>query len=290
MSLERITSVQEEILAELSEFQYLTRPQLCRLTGKGKSRIGELISDLAKRYKPLVFSNNYTIGSRVGKQHSIHYLSPRGKKILEHAEYDGESIKIPRRHVVDFTSDYHHRVYTIDALVSAKIWAKNMGYELSFCQFYFQQKKGSNRDNKGGKSLSANRIDVNTQGIGYIIPDSVFFIDRGNEKPLFGLFEQHNGTATKRALEQIHAHCVALHEGSPSMELEIKHNGNYIGNRVFISFERETCMIATMKRLMQSSDFEPFIKFFHFALSEDIPIKPFSECWHYVDGSKVDIK
>ena len=290
MTLERITSIQEGILVELAEFQYLTTPQLCRLTGRKRSRTNELINGLFKRHKPLVHSNSYTIDSKTGRKPSIHFLLPRGEKILsEMGSYEG-LIKLPRRYSVDFTSDYTHRVLTIETLVSAKLWAKENGYRFSFSQFYFQQKKGSNRDNKGGKSLSANRIDVDTRGIGYIIPDGVFLIEKEGENPLFGLVEQHNGTETKRVLEQIHAHCVAIHEGSPSITLDIQHNGKYIANRVFITFERESCMLATMKRLLQSSDFTPFKNLFYFALSEDIEKKSFSDCWFYVDGAKVDLK
>ncbi|MBP0484310.1 hypothetical protein [Sagittula salina] len=137
-------------------------------------------------------------------------------------------------------------------------------HQSRFFSCYFQQSSGSNRNNKGGKSLADNRIDVESGGIGYIVPDGVFLVDRPGQKPLFGLFEQHNGKDTAKFLRQVYAHTQAMLEGAPSLHYDVQHEGVYVGNRVYCQFEHESCKQAVLQRLARSEDFKPFEEKFEF--------------------------
>lgn len=111
-------------------------------------------------------------------------------------------------------------------------------------------------------------------------------VRRGEQMPIFGLFEQHNGRDTGKLLRQIQAHCIAITHGIPSITYGAKHEGEYIANRVFVSFEHEACMKATMYRLAKDEAFQPLRPLFVFKLSSEMRDTPFPEGWAYADGQK----
>ena len=282
--MRQINITQEGILLELADFQYLTNTQLEKLLERSKSSINRNMTGLVNSYSPLVTRIDYLNNGKWGRNESIYYLNERGVKVLEGRGIERAKIKAPKRKVIAFNSDYFHRVRTVDFFVSLKNWAHLQAYELEGFSYYFPQNAGSNRTNKGGQHLSDNKIDVNQSGIGYVVPDGIFMLRRREHMPIFGLFEQHNGRDTGKLLKQIQAHCVAITHGIPSIVYDAKHEGKYIANRVFTSFEHEACMNATMYRLARDEAFQPLRQLFVFKLSKDVKNTPFNEGWQYADG------
>lgn len=278
------------ILKELAKFQYLTVSQFVKL-GLTKTNRGiyPVIRKVTDGNRALVKKINYTVQPGKGRPESVHYLSKRGVKFLiENNILEDNQIKRPKREAVSFSNDYYHRVWTVDFFVAVILWAKEKEYHARDFYYYFQQSNGSNRNNKGGVSLSDNRIDINESGIGYIIPDGVGVIDREEQTPFFFLFEQHNGKDTARILRQIHGHTVAIENGLPSIKYDIQHQGEPVSNRVFLVFEYESCMKATMHRLAKSEDFKPFINHFLFKTNETMGETDFSNGWELVSGKEVE--
>lgn len=281
----------EAILRALARFQYLTSSQFVKL-GITKTRKGiyPALKKLSESHNPEIGKIHYHINPIQGRLESVFYLTGAGARhLVTHHGYEESEIKRPKRTAVSFASDYHHRIWTVNFFITLSQWCEAKGYELKFFSYYFQQSSGSNRNNKGGTSLSDNRIDVESGGIGYIVPDGVAIIERPNEKPLFLLFEQHNGKDTRKFLKQVHGHVQAIVEGVPSMLYGVKHEGQYVANRVFCVFENDACMKAVMHRLAKSADFAPFMKHFCFQTVEELEKRgsEFGEEWRLANGVNV---
>lgn len=278
--------VQTEILQALACFQYLTSSQFASLgIVQSKRSIYKPLKVLSDGNSPEIGKINYTMRAKQGKLESIFYLRKRGVKVLLESGQDENTIKYPKRDSVSFASDYFHRVWTVDFFIKAKAWAVESDYDFENFSYYFQQSKGSNRNNLGGSSLSDNRIDISEES--YIIPDGVGLVDRDTERPIFFLFEQHNGRDTKRFLKQVNGHLFVIREGLASIKYNIKHNDSYVANRVFCVFEHEGCMKASQHRLAQSEDFSPFMNFFHFKTTKNLQNTSFSEGWELASGTQV---
>lgn len=257
-------------MQELAEFQYLTSSQFVRL-GLTKTRKGiyPVLKKLSEGIRPELGKINYNVSPTHGRPESVYFLTSRGAKhLVERHGADDKDIKRPKRNSVSFASDYYHRIWTVDFFINLKLWCDQKNYSLRSFSYYFQQSNGSNRNNRGGRSLADNRIDIERGGIGYIVPDGVFIVDRPGQKPLFGLFEQHNGKDTGKFLRQVYAHTQAMLEGAPSIYYDVKHKGAYVGNRVFCQFEHESCKNAVVTRLARSEDFAPFRERFVFDFEE----------------------
>lgn len=281
---------QERLLFELADFQFLTVSQAMRLIGLSSTAISDNLSRLAKEKNPTVACQDYMNNGRWGRNESIYYLTAAGVKVLEQRGLSADQIKFPKGRRVAFTSDYHHRIWTVDVFIALKLYAKAEGHELEYFSYYFQQNAGSNRHNKGGKHLSDNRIDVGAMGMGYVVPDGVFMLRREGDKPIFGLVEQHNGDDTSRAMKQIEAHCVALSKGAASLAFDAKHEGEYVGNRVFFSFELENYMRYAMHRFAKSAAFEDFGHCFLFRSAQSIREGNFEDEWVYANGAPFTLR
>jgi hypothetical protein len=291
--MEIYNNSEQAILEALGEFQFLTSTQLVRL-GRAGSRwtVWKNLNRLINTARAPVARMNYPANPSLGRLDSIHYLTPFGVRLLEGERSDREDVKAPRRVGVVFTSDYSHRIGVIDFFIALKMWAEKNGFETAHKSFYFEQKTGSNRNNKGGKSLSDNRLDIDKNGVSYIIPDGVAIVSRGEEKPFFLLMEQHNGKDTKRFMRQAYGHTLAIGEGLPSLKFGVKHQGEYIANRVFCVFENPACMQASMYRLAKNLDFdftdvEPF---FLFKTLDAMQNTTFETGWQYANGRMVEIR
>jgi hypothetical protein len=280
---------QEKILRELADFQYLTVSQFVRLgITKSKNGMYKALRGVSDEHKPSTLKISCNPNPAIGRLETVYYLSNIGVKHLVTLGLEVGDIKYPKRDSVSFASDYYHRIYTVDFFISLKNWAIGKGKYLPDFFYYFQQSSGSQRNNKGGKSLSDTRLDIEMEGVGYIVPDGVFTLKRKDKTPIFGLFEQHNGKDTKKLLGQIRAHCVAMKLGAPSLKYNIQHDREYIANRVFVSFEHEACMQATMHRLAKNSDFLPYMQAFVFKLSDDVIHTCFTDKWFHANGKIAD--
>ena len=109
-------------------------------------------------------------------------------------------------------------------------------------------------------------------------------VDRGEKKPLFAMIEQHNGKDAKRFLKQAYGHTLAISEGLPSIKYDVKHDGDYVANRVFCVFEHPACMASAMYRLAKSEDFQPFLPLFCFKSEEAMEKTGFGTGWVLANG------
>jgi hypothetical protein len=276
---------EERILRALGEFQYLTTSQFVRLgISKTRNSLYPTLRGLTNSKSSSLKKIDYNANPTQGRLEAVYYLTGVGVTYLTDLGLAREDIKYPQRRAVSFASDYKHRIWTVDFFIALKNWIKSKEYGAYDFNYYFQQKGGSNRNNKGGKSLSKTRLDIETEGIGYLVPDGVFIIERDEETPLFALFEQHNGKDTKKLLGQLNAHKIAISKGTPSIKYNIKHEGDYISNRVFVSFEHEGIMQATMHRICKDTSFHPFMKHFLFSLSESVNENGLFRGWVYPNG------
>lgn len=281
----RISQGEERILRALARFQYLTSSQFVRLgAAKSKASIYPMLRRLCDTQKPSIAHIHYNGSPTTGRLESVYFLTAQGVKVLEGLGLENRSIKRPLRRDVSFSSDYHHRVWTVDFFIEALRFCEAQSYELGEFYYYFQQRSGSNRNNKGGRSLSDTRLDIEMKGYGSIIPDGVLLIRREPERPIFGLFEQHNGKDTGKLLRQLEGHRLAISEGLPSMKYNVRHEGKFVGNRVFVSFQREGCMQATMHRLAKDPSFQPFLGHFAFTLSSTLKEQGFASAWEDAHG------
>ena len=282
--MEIYSQTEQKIIEALGEFQFLTSSQMVRL-GITKTRKGvyKSLANLVNSQRPLVARLNYEISPLNGRPEAIHYLTHFGVRLLEE-NLEADEIKAPRRVAVAFTSDYKHRVSVINLFIDLRKWADEQGYQIDHTSFYFEQNAGSNRHNKGGKSLADNRLDIGKGGIDYIIPDGVAIVDRGEKKPLFAMIEQHNGKDAKRFLKQAYGHTLAISEGLPSIKYDVKHDGDYVANRVFCVFEHPACMASAMYRLAKSEDFQPFLPLFCFKSEEAMEKTGFGTGWVLANG------
>lgn len=285
-----LSEFQRKVLVRLSVFQYLTANQIVRLrTYKKRNYLYEGMKPLMEGKSPLVKRVDYPVIPGVGKLEGIYYLTKKGAKLLiEHTDLEPEKIKYPKREAVNFERDYFHRVQTVDFFISAQLWAEDNGYSMEDFYYYFQQSSGSNRNNKGGRNLSDNRLDIDRGGVGYIVPDGIGIIERGTEKPVFFLFEQHNGKDRNRFLKQVHGHTLAIEDGAASLKYDVKHNGEHMANRVFCVFENSACMHSARTQLSQSQDFPDFMDFFLFKTHEDLLNTSFGEGWELANGQAVN--
>ena len=284
-----INQREEDILHYLAQLQYLTVAQVAKLSGQAERTASNHLSNLVKSHRPFVKRKDYLGTGMMGRKPSIYYLSKSGINALEELGVERDKIKAPIGAVKNWRSTYNHKVWMIDFFVSLVMWARNEEHGVEYLSYDFQQSKGGNRNNKGGTSASDNRIDINMDGVGYIVPDGVFMVRRGQEKPIFGLFEQHNGSDTARIVRQIENHCVAISHGFPSIWKEAKHHDTYIANRVFIAFENEGCMRSAMYRVARSEDLAPMMQFFLFKLSDDVRNGCFSKGWQFANGQNAEI-
>jgi hypothetical protein len=287
--MRQFSETEQAVLEYLAEFQYLTSTQFMRL-GLTKTRKGiyPALRRMLEDFRPTIARINYTVSPTQGRPESVHYLTNYGVKTLVKMGLDEAKIKHPRRSSVTFASDHAHRISTINFLIDMKLWVNAKGYGLDDFTFYFQQAGGSNRFNRGGHSLSDNRIDIENEGVGYIMPDAIAIVERKELPPLFALFEQHNGKDTKRFLEQVHGHILAMERGAPSIKFDVKHNGEFVANRVFAVFENEGIMQASMQRLAKSSDFRDFLDRFYFKSEAMLEATGFGESWLLANGREVN--
>jgi len=286
----RTFSVTElKILEALAQFQYLTSSQMVRLgIVKSRKTIYPHLARLSKQHKPAIGRVHYTINPIHGKPESTVFLTRDGMKWLVESGYEPSLIKYPKQTTVNFASDYQHRLWTVDFFISVRNWAERSQYEMGEIEYYFQQ-SATNRNNKGGRNLAITRIDIDLEGKDYIWPDGICIIEREHTKPVFIFFEQHNGKDTKRFLEQVHGHVLAIREGIPAVKYGVKHAGQFVSNRVFCCFEYESCMVAAMRRLAQSDHFKPYLRFFLFRTTESLNAGTFEDGWLLASGHEAEI-
>ena len=270
----------KEIMKLLATNKFLTSSQLVEL-GVYKRR-GDLTNSLKKfidQYKnPFIDKITFPIDPSKGKLESIYYLTRKGVKFLiEDLDYPEHSIKATKSKPTT-TQDYFHRKSTIDFHIYLRKWLQsNDGIVISLN--YDFDKQGNNRSKDKSQHLRAiNNLEL-SNGVSFI-PDIITKFKVAKREYLF-LFEQHNGKSSKRLINQLYIHLVALSEGVASKKYNFARS-----NRVAVVCEFESVKNAVISRLQQREDFKAFDKFFIFKTNDELKNDFFSD-WSLISGKSV---
>ncbi|MFZ6775018.1 replication-relaxation family protein [Undibacterium sp. SXout7W] len=212
--------------------------------------------------------------TRQGKPSDLYYITPHGAEILADGHgLDVDSAKVPIMRKTLFFADIWHRVHTVDFAIAFDAWCSQNGAEVHDLAFYFD-KTGSQRGTE--KLRAKTKVDL---GADWIIPDGHFFFDYQG-KPELVLLEVYEGADTKRAVEQLEKHILALNEGTPSLKFKIDR-----AHRVAVIFETSQAMLHVLRRLQDSPVFPRYKDYFIF--SDMAGIKAgFGSNWLDVSGKE----
>lgn len=265
------------LLESLALYKFLTNPQIEALgVKKGAPNVRTFTKQFMDKYPGIIERVSMGLQAQAGRIPHLYYLTPKGAQFVEETlEIDPENIKHPAPNAVAGFRDFAHRVSTIDFFISLRKWAEAQGFEVLFTDAYFD-KTGANRGTE--KLRAKTKIDV---GAGYIIPDGMAMIETNERKHLFAL-EVYNGQDTKRVIEQLEKHRVAISDGSPSMKY-----GFDRGNFVAVVFDSAESKNAVIKRMRENSNFQNFKDYFKFRAIADFK-ESFYDDWELFDGSKVN--
>ena len=174
------------------------------------------------------------------------------------------------------TKDYFHRKSTVNFHIGLNQWLQNSRGEIKFLNYYFD-KMGSFRD-KDKKNREINKFYLK-DGKSFI-PDISTKFRVNNESYIF-LFEQHNGKDTKRLVEQLHIHLLAISQDVVSKKFNFNKS-----NRVAIVCEEKSVKEAVIDRLQKTDIFKNFYNYFIFKTNEELK-KDFFNNWTLINGEIV---
>lgn len=268
---------EEDALTFLAQYKFLS-PSQFTLLGLYKNRgdVTNLLKPMAEQKKPLIGVIKFPTDPTIGKLEYIYYLTKFGEKaVLEDLDYPQEKIKKIKSKPIS-TKDYFHRKSTIDFHIGLNQWLQNSRGEIKFLNYYFD-KMGSFRD-KDKKIREINKFYLK-DGKSFI-PDITVKFKVNNENFIF-LFEQHNGKDTKRLLDQLHVHLLAIQEDVVSTKFKInKHN------RVAVVCEEKSVKDSIVQRLQEINNFNNFYDFFIFKTNDELK-EDFFNNWTLINGKQI---
>jgi hypothetical protein len=276
--IERLTSVQSNILIELARYKFLTASQLHKLNvGKDIGWIRTQAKELEHRSKPFIERITFGIVPREGKLEHVFFLTKQGKDILiEGMNMHPEEIKLPIGNASLFYKDYKHRRNTIDFQIALyKHIEEKEDFRVDFFDCYFD-KVGNNRTS--GNLEAKNKILIGEDD--YIIPDAIFMLSNTERKFLF-LFEMYDGKDTKRVFEQVRKHARATALGSPSEKYNHQN-----AHRIILLFEFERMKNAFLERTKNSKYFNDVAALFRCKSIEGMN-EDFYRGWQTLKGESV---
>ena len=239
------------VLEALGTYKFLTVPQMVRLEvnthEQSVQRTLRRFKEKKRFTKLFVDKKDFGFIAGRGNLHSIYYLTDHGAKVLaEYWRVDPSTIHYPKREP-DFGRDYFHRRYTVDVHISLRQWADVAGAEVKFVHTYFDY-VGSNRSKK--KNPLRNRTRIDLDGDRFFVPDMVYLVTRPDGSQDLAVVEIHNTKDTKRFLEQMENHALAVQLGAVAEAYSLA-----INNRIRWVFSHDSTMHAAMKRIGQHRRF-----------------------------------
>jgi hypothetical protein len=268
----------EDVLELLAKYKFLCSSQFTQLgLYKNKGDVTNLLKSMAERKKPLIGVIKFPTDPTIGKLEYIYYLTKFGEKVLlEDLDYPQEKIKKVKSKPIS-TKDYFHRRSTIDFHIGLNQWLQNSRGEIKFLNYYFD-KLGTmrNRDNKS--NIEINRFYLE-DGKSFI-PDISTKFRVNNESYIF-LFEQHNGKDSKRLIEQLHTHLLAI-----SQKVVSKKFNFYKPNRVVIVCEEKSVKDSVIQILQKTDVFDTFHNFFIFKTNDELK-EDFFNNWTLINREQV---
>jgi len=276
--MQRLTTVQSNILIELARYKFLTVSQMHRLEiSHDISWIRTQAKELSEGGNPLIERITFNVTPRKGRVENVYFLTKRGKEILiEGMNLEEANIKMPIGNSTLFYKDYNHRKNTIDFQISVYQWAKEQerGTYVDFFDCYFD-KVGNNR--MAANLQAKNKIPLENDE--YIIPDGIFLLHTP-KRPFLFLFEMYDGKDTKRVFQQVKKHVSAIALGSPSEKYT-----HPFAHRVVMVFEFESMKDAFLERTRRDPYFSEVSPCFRCKSIEGVQ-QDFSSGWETLTGEK----
>lgn len=269
---------ESDTLVSLAKYKFLCSSQFTRLgLYKNKGDVTNLLKPMTEQKKPLIGVIKFPTDPTIGKLEYIYYLTKFGEKVLlEDLDYPREKIKKVKSKPIS-TKDYFHRRATIDLHIGLNQWLQNNNGEIKFLNYYFD-KVGTikNKDNKS--VIEINRFYLEN-GKSFI-PDISTKFRVNNESYIF-LFEQHNGKDSKRLIDQLHIHLLAISQDVVSKKFKFNKS-----NRVAIVCEEKSVKDAVIQRLQKTDVFNTFHNFFIFKTNDELK-EDFFNNWTLINGEQV---
>lgn len=239
---------QVQILEALWCYQYLSSHQLSRIMGfESVSYVNKLLRSIAHGRARFVSFRDFGFHPRVWRLPRVYFLTHRGAKLLsEELGHSRSDIRCPWGQNALFDRDLQHRLATIDFHIQFRQWAMVQGHEEINFSYYFRS---------AAKALPVCTFETK---LGNVTPDWVAHFNFNGTRQAF-LFEQHNGSQSLRAVQQVQRHMQLLSEGWASEVLACRWAVS-----VFFVFENEACMKNTLQRLHDIPEFEAFRWYFSF--------------------------
>jgi len=270
--IERTTPTEIAVYEALATYRYLTTQQMLKLKVSGSERyLYSTLRDLRNRKKRTVGSLDFGAMPTVGRLPILYYLTEHGASILEDYGRAWETIKHPKR-VRLFSSDYFHRIRTIDFQIALRQWAEMNSANVDLFNTYFDFGQL-----KGGRAYPKTR--VYWKG-GSLVPDALFSFTTEDGKQRLCTFEMHNGGRADRLANQVRQYVEAIHK--EAIETVYQYDGAV---RVLIVCEKPETQTA-LQKIMAKENMAKSIKQRFF-------LKPFYELgndfvdgWESIDGEK----
>jgi hypothetical protein len=264
-----LSEKQEKIVLLLARFKFLTTSQMMRLgIDKHRSNLSTALSPLCKGASPLVKTIDFGLIPKKGRVESLYYLTKKGADIVKN-QFQVEAIKFPLGRTVSFTSDYFHRVATIECEVS--LYLSSQTKNILFSHRYFDQ-KGSNRS--GDLCLDTKIVSYDTT----IISDWVFMLETKKQAELYCAEIYMDDHDASRPFFSLRSYLHIISEGAPSIKYHFNRS-----NRVLAVFGTERTMFSVLKKIQSDPEFQNFSNHFLFKSLENIS-SDFHEDWIHIDG------
>ena len=267
-----------DVLVFLAKYKFLCSSQFVQLgLYKNKGDVTNLLKSMSEQKKPLIGVIKFPTDPTIGKLEYFYYLTKSGEKVLlEDLDYPQGKIKKVKSKPIS-TKDYFHRKSTINFHIALIQWLQSNKGEIRFLNYYFD-KLGTIKSKNDKSIIELNRFYLE-DGKSFI-PDISTKFRVNNESYIF-LFEQHNGKDTKRLVEQLHIHLLAISQDVVSKKFNFNKS-----NRVAIVCEEKSVKEAVIDRLQKTDIFKNFYNYFIFKTNEELK-KDFFNNWTLINGEIV---
>ena len=239
-----ITGMQGKILKELATYKFLTVSQFVKLKVWVKNRVYENLQKLRNawyiKYVPLKY---WILLERT------HYLTPKGANLLvtntpnSHLDH----IRYPKSSTTLFTSDYFHRLSSINTQISFNRWLCDHSMQLITYENYFDV-IGSRKKHSSQPMHAVTRIDF---GNGHFLDPDWIGIYEIDWKTKIMHIETYNWKNTERVIKQLRKHIYVIKHGLSASKYNVE-----APTRVCCTFENENELKAVLQRLKNDPYFQ----------------------------------
>ena len=265
------------LLRLLARYGFLTIQQIVRVSGYSIKT--------AYKYFPLLKEKGYckAVTTETAKT-EIHYLTPKGARVIaDHNEVSLDEVKHLKSDSTVFSSDFYHRIRTVDLLITFHQWIERKEYELVTWDVYFD-KVGSQK--KDGSLRPKTRVQIGETS--FVDPDVIFaYITPKSE--CIAIVEVARGHETKLALKKIRKTMFAIYQMDHpyiTEKYKTEYNSFDITPKFLISFENESLMKSTMRAVSRDvymKRFNRLNELLFFGLHSQV-MNDWESNWHSLDG------